>query len=230
VPGDHGAKVGLIVEHAFLNPFAGLTAEQVVHRVEVIADGARVRHGIDQRELVGEFRQFGVHFVDEHSRDAGVDGHVRAAVVNRGFGFHVPRVNVTGAPAEEHKNARLLGSHCLAGFIDIVAAHDNPRQTHAESTEATGKHGLTTIELQVAAWLRFLLGENVKVANACERLQGSPPGSVRMPQSGAKSKPNRSSGVQLRRGCFGSPSFLTHADSPVFQTNREVPPGMTKRC
>jgi hypothetical protein len=57
---------------------------------------------------------------------------------------------VTGAPAEEHKNARLFGSHCLAGFVDIVAAHDNPRQTHAESTEATGKHGLTTIELQVA--------------------------------------------------------------------------------
>jgi len=45
-----------------------------VHRVEVIADRPRMRHGVDERELVGQLGQLRVHLVDPHPRHLGGDG------------------------------------------------------------------------------------------------------------------------------------------------------------
>jgi hypothetical protein len=103
----------LFVRHALLHALLRLAAEQVVHCVEVIADRARMRHGIDEREVVGDLGQLRVHLIEEHARHPGGDGFVRSAIVRRCAGFHIPGVDVTRPATEQDKDAGLVrGDGC----------------------------------------------------------------------------------------------------------------------
>ena len=51
--GDERTEIRLVVRHTLSHALVRLAAEQVVHRIEMVIDGARMRHRVDERELVG---------------------------------------------------------------------------------------------------------------------------------------------------------------------------------
>jgi len=90
-----------------------------VHRIEVIADGPRVRHGIDQREMISQLGQLGVHFVELHARYFGRNRLVGSAVIDRCFRLHVPGIEVAWRADQEQRDnvADLCIAGALAGFL-----------------------------------------------------------------------------------------------------------------
>ncbi len=133
VLGHERTEVRLFVRHALLHALFRLAAEQIVHRVEVIADRARMRHRIDEREMVGQLGQARVHLIDEHARHFGGDGFVRAAIIERSLRLHIPGVNVTRTTTEQDEDARLVRGDGLARGIHLVGAHHHSRQAKTQS-------------------------------------------------------------------------------------------------
>ena len=156
VLGDKRAEIWLVVGHALCDALHGLAAKQVVHRVEVVADGARVGHRVDQRELVSDLGQLGVHFVDAHARHLGGQGLVRSADRVGRVGLHVPGIDVARSAAEQEEDARLLGGHGFAAGVQLVAAPDRSRQAQRKRAQATGDEGLPSVQLESVHGVCFL--------------------------------------------------------------------------
>ena len=129
--GDERAQVGVFVWDALLRTLLRLAAEQIVHRVEVIADRARMRHGIDEREVVGQLCQFCVHLIDAHARHFGVDWFVGAAIVQRCVRFHIPGVNVTWSTTKQDEDTGFVRGDGFARGVDLVGTHHH--SGHAET-------------------------------------------------------------------------------------------------
>ena len=94
----------MIVGHALPDSFDGLAAEQIVHRVEVIADRAGVRHRIDQSELIGHFCQLSVHLIDAHPWDLGSDRAVGPANAGGCVGLHIPSIHLAGTATQQDED------------------------------------------------------------------------------------------------------------------------------
>ncbi len=102
--GQHGTDVRSVGRGA------GHAAQQVVHRVEMVADRPGVRHRPDQAEVLGQVRQPHVQLADAHAGDRRGDRRIGAADLGRGGRLQVPGVEVAGAAAQQDEDARFGGA------------------------------------------------------------------------------------------------------------------------
>ena len=119
-----------------------------MHRVEVIADRSRMRHGIDQCELVGQLGQFRVHFIDAHAWHFSVDRHVWPAVFQRRLWFHIPGIQVAGSATQQDEDAGLFRRDCFTGGVDLVAPQHHARHAETQCSQATCNQGLPAVHLE----------------------------------------------------------------------------------
>lgn len=138
VLGDDRADVGQVVRNPLLDPLHDLTAEQVVHRVEVIADRPRVRHRTDQAEMIRDLRELRMQFRKVHAGHLRRNRLVRATDLERCLGLEVPGVDVARSATEQHEDAAFLGGHRVSGRIEAVLAEDEPGHREIEEAQAAG--------------------------------------------------------------------------------------------
>ncbi len=90
---NNGSQVGRIRRGA------GLTAQQVVHGVEMVTYVADVGHRADEANVLRQGSESPMQLADPHPRHAGGDRAVGAANIGRRGGLQVPGIEMAGTAA-----------------------------------------------------------------------------------------------------------------------------------
>jgi hypothetical protein len=115
-----------------------LAAQEVVHRVEMVADVVDMRHRADQRKMLGQLGQARVKFADAHTGHGGGNRPIRAPNSLRRCGLQVPRIEMTGPATQQDEDARLRGSTAAQCLFAIDARRNHARKGPMKNADAAG--------------------------------------------------------------------------------------------